>query len=351
MKLTLHRFDLPTRHLFTISRGTVAVQRTLIVELEQDGLCGYGEAPETRFYGATIEQMVAMLERLRPQIEAARLEDPAEFWETICPAFRGDQPGDSHWPATFPQCALDVAAHDLWGKLRGAPVWKLWGLSLEDLPVSDYTIGIDSIDAMIAKLAEFPDWPVYKIKLGTAEDLQIVRRLREHTGAVFRVDANCAWASRQTLENARELKQFDVELIEQPLPPEDWPGMRDVYQRSALPLVADESCRSEADVDRCADCFHGINVKLTKCGGLTPARRMIARARQSGLKVMVGCFTESTVGISAAAQLLPLVDYADLDGALLLAEDVAAGVTFDRGRASYPAEDGCGVRLLAGRPV
>jgi len=392
MRLTLHRFDLPTRHPFTISRGTTTVQPTVIVELEQEGVCGYGEAPECAYYGATVEGITAALERVRPQVEAARLsrsksgwcdcgwprssaseppespgsggslrstpatrspnlqllrlEDPADFWEAMCPALRGDGPRDVPTPATFPQCALDVAAHDLWGKLRGAPVWKLWGLSLESLPVSDYTIGIDAIEVMIDKLGEFPGWPIYKIKLGTPEDLEIVRSLRQQTDAVFRVDANCAWTAEETIRNAVSLKELGVEFIEQPLPPDDWQGMREVYRGSVLPVVADESCQVEADVDRCAGYFHGINIKLHKCGGLTPARRMIARARQLDMQVMVGCFTESTVGISAIAQLLPLLDYVDMDGALLLAEDVATGVSVDRGRVKYPQENGCGVRLL-----
>jgi L-alanine-DL-glutamate epimerase-like enolase superfamily enzyme len=349
MKLSLRRFDLPTRHPFTISRGTTTVQPTVIVELEQDGVCGYGEAPECLYYGATVENVTAALERVRPQVEAARLEEPGSFWEAICPALRGEQPRGSPTPATFPQCALDVAAHDLWGKLRGAPVWKLWGLNLENLPPSDYTIGIDSIDVMIDKLREFPGWPVYKIKLGTSEDLEIVRSLRQQTDAVFRVDANCAWTAEETIRNAVSFKELGVQFIEQPLPPDDWRGMREVYRRSVLPVVADESCQVEADMDRCAGHFHGINIKLHKCGGLTPARRMITRARQLGMKVMVGCFTESTVGISAIAQLLPLLDYVDMDGALLLAEDVATGVTVDRGGVKYPQGDGCGVRLLTSR--
>ncbi len=350
MNLTLHRFDLPTRHPFTISRGTTTVQRTLIVELQQDGTTGYGEAPECSYYGATIDEMTAVLERARPQIEAATLDDPAEFWQQMRPLLRGDEPPGSAKPApaSFPQSALDAAAHDLWGKLRGAPVWKLWGLSLEDLAATDYTIGIDAIDVMVEKLEEFPGFPVYKIKLGTPEDLQIVRALRRHTDAAFRVDANCAWDVGQTIDNAAGLKPLGVEFIEQPLAPDRWEDMKKIHRESVLPLVADESCQVESDVDRCAGYFRGVNIKLGKCGGLTPARRMIARARQLGLKVMVGCFTESSVGISAIAQLLPLLDYVDMDGALLLADDVATGVTIDRGRVVYPQENGCGVELVRG---
>ena len=333
--MILHKFDLPCRHPFTIARGTTTVQRTLIVELRHGGHSGYGEAVESRFYGATVEGMTRLLESLRPQIEAFSPDDPAEFWEAM-------QPGTT----TFPRAALDAAACDLWGKLLAAPVWRLWGLDLDRCPPSNYTIGLDSLDVMIEKLKEFDGWPVYKIKLGTADDIQIVRRLREHTAARFRVDANCAWGVDETIGNAALLEPLGVELIEQPLPADDWNGMKQLHRRCALPIIADESCRVESDVDRCAECFDGINIKLVKCGGPTPARRMIARARQLGLKVMIGCFTESSVGISAAAQLLPLVDYADLDGALLLARDVAAGVDIHRGRVEFPDRNGCGVRLL-----
>jgi len=339
MKLTLHQFDLPLRHVFTIARGSSSVSRTLVVELEQDGARGYGEAGENEYYGATIENMSAALERVRPRLESSALGDPADLWEQLSPELADN---------TFAQCALDIAAHDLWGKLRGEPVWKLWGLGLDNLPVTDYTIGIDSIDVMVAKMREFADWPVYKIKLGTPEDIEIVRALREHTDAVFRVDANCAWGVEETLRNSAALKPLGVEFIEQPLEPGEWEGMKEVFAKSALPVIADESCQVEPDVDACSGHFHGVNVKLVKCGGLTPARRMLARAKRLGLKTMVGCMTETSVGISAIAQLLGMLDYVDMDGALLLAEDIATGVTIDRGRVRFPEENGCGVRLIGG---
>lgn len=338
MRLTLRPFDLPLRHVFAISRGATHVCRTLIVELEQDGVRGYGEAGENPFYGATMENMQAALEQVRPQLEASPLGDPADLWEQLRPVLQA---------STFAQCALDIAAWDLWGKLRGQPLWKLWGLRIDGpLPVTDYTIGIDTIDVMVRKMREFPGWPVYKIKLGTADDLGIVRELRRHTDAVFRVDANCAWDAPTAIRLSGPLKELGVEFLEQPLPPDRWDDMKEVVRRSALPIIADESCGVESDVERCDGCFHGVNVKLVKCGGLTPARRMLDRARQLGLKTMVGCMTESSVGISAIAQLLPLLDYVDMDGALLLARDAATGVRIDRGRVLYPEEPGCGVRLL-----
>lgn len=337
MKLTVHQFDLPLRHTFTISRGSTTVSRTLIVELEQDGACGYGEAGENSFYGASIPDMMAAFEHVRPILEAKGPTDPVELWAELAPEFG---------PKSFPQCALDIAAWDLWGKLQGQPVWKLWELNADNLPMTDYTIGIDAIEVMVRKMEEFAGWPIYKIKLGTNRDIDIVRELRKHTDAVFRVDANCAWTVDETVENSVALAELGVEFIEQPMMRENWSGMKRVFAESALPVIADESCQREADVARCAGCFHGVNVKLVKCGGLTPAKRMLDSARKMGLKTMVGCMTESTVGISAIAQLTPLLDYVDMDGALLLAEDVASGVRIERGRVILPDENGCGVRLL-----
>jgi L-alanine-DL-glutamate epimerase-like enolase superfamily enzyme len=337
VELRLHSFDLPLRHRFTISRESLDVQPTLIVELRSGGECGYGEATANNYYGFSIETMSAAIEGIRPFLEQASWKEPGELWSLVQPRL-ADNP--------FALCAIDQAAHDLWGKLNAQPVYKLWGLSLESVPASNYTIGIDTPARMIEKLNEMPGWPIYKVKLGTDRDIEIVRQLRQHTEAVFRVDANCGWSAEQTLEFAPQLKELGVEFIEQPLPADRWGDMRRIAAQSPLPIIADESCIVEADVDRCAGAFHGINIKLVKCGGLTPARRMISRARQLGLNVMVGCMTESTVGISAIAQLLPLLDYVDMDGAALLAQDVATGVQVERGICRWPAENGCGVRLL-----
>ena len=338
MQLQLRDLHLPMRHPFTIALGTTTVQHNLLVELTQDGVSGYGEGASADAYPEfTADSMRAALEAARPQIERETLDDPAQLWDRLLPALGHNR---------FALCALDEAAHDLWGKLRGAPVWKLWGLELRDLPLSDYTIGIDTIEKMLVKMKEFDGWPIYKIKLGTADDLAIVRELRRHTQAVFRVDANTAWTAEQTIACAPELKRLGVEFIEQPLRAADWEGMRRVFRHSALPVIADESCLIEEDVPCCAGFFHGINIKLTKAGGLTPARRMIAQARRLGLKVMVGCMCESSIGISAIGQLLPMLDYVDMDGALLIARDVASGVRLDGGRAIFPEENGNGVRLL-----
>ncbi|MBI5385625.1 MAG: dipeptide epimerase [Verrucomicrobia bacterium] len=338
MKLHLHNISLPLRHAFTISQGTTTVQENLLVELSEGGLSGFGEGASSHAYKAfTADTMRADLEAARARIESERLDDPAALWDRLLPALGHNR---------FALCALDEAAHDLWGKKLGQPVWKLWGLELRHLPLSNYTIGIDTIETMVMKMREFDGWPIYKIKLGTRDDVAIVRELRRHTTATFRVDANCAWTAEQTLATAPELKALGVEFIEQPLPAGEWAGMKRVFAGCALPVIADESCLVEDDVPRCAGHFHGINIKLTKAGGLTPARRMIRRARELGLKVMVGCMAESTVGISAIGQLLPLLDYVDMDGAVLIAKDVASGVRLEKGRAVFPKENGNGVTLL-----
>lgn len=337
MELIFHPFDLRLRHTFTIAHDSRDVQPTLIVELREDGLSGYGEATTSNYYGVTMEGMMDALNGVRDLVENYKWGSPEELWTVV-------SDGLSSHP--FAQCALDVAAHDLFARRNGEPLYKQWGLTTDRIPPTNYTIGIDSIDVMVAKLKEFP-WPLYKIKLGTSYDLDIVRELRKQTDAKFRIDANCAWTAEQTITNSAVLKELGVEFIEQPLKADDISGMKEVYAYSELPVIADESCIIETDVASCAGLFHGVNIKLTKCGGLTSARRMISEARSLGLKTMVGCMTESSVGIAAIGHLLPLLDFVDMDGNLLIANDPASGVAFDsHGRFIYTEAAGTGVTLL-----
>ncbi|MEM9991221.1 MAG: enolase C-terminal domain-like protein, partial [Bacteroidota bacterium] len=209
MRLKIHPFQLPLKNTFTISRLSRDVQPSIVVELEQDGQSGLGEATANAYYNMTIESMTAILEQLRPKIEAYTLDTPEKFWQYLYEDLK-DTP--------FVQCALDEAAHDLWAKQQQKPLYAAWNLALTDaLPLTNYTIGIADIDKMVAKMEAMP-WPIYKIKLGTDHDLEIVRALRQHTKATFRVDANCAWTVEQTIAYAKELKTLGVEFIEQPLP-------------------------------------------------------------------------------------------------------------------------------------
>lgn len=338
MKLTLRRFALPLRHPFTISRGTVTVRQALVVELADGGKAGYGEATDNAYYNVTIDGLVDLLEQARPVIENARWDTPAQLWETLRSAL-------GHAP--FAQCAVDVAAHDLWGKKHGKPAYALWDLQgpFNHLPVTDYTIALDTVDTMVRKMQEVPNWPVYKIKLGTPDDVAVVQALRAHTPAPFYLDANGGWTESEAHARIQTLAPLNVAVVEQPLPAAEHAAMVRVKARSPVPCIADESCQNENDIAACAEAFHAINIKIVKCGGLTPARRMIAQARARGLKIMLGCMTESTVGISGIAQLLPLADYADLDGPMLIAKDIATGVRIVEGHILYAEEAGCGVKL------
>ncbi|MCP4885086.1 MAG: dipeptide epimerase [Rubripirellula sp.] len=336
LSLQSHTFDLPLKHPFTISRSTIYVQPTLVVELSDGTHHGYGEATTNDYYGMTLDRMVKAIESVRSTVESIQAVNPNEIFESVRVQL-ADEP--------FALCALDQAVYDLWGKQKGKPVYELWGLDPNDAPRSNFTIGIDSIAAMIAKLEEAPGWPTYKIKLGTKHDIEIVEQLRQHTDAKFRVDANCGWTVPETITNSHRLRELGVEFIEQPLPADQVEESREVFQKSALPIIADESCIVEDDVDHCAGRFHGVNIKLVKCGGMTPAKRMIQRARELNMKAMVGCMTESSVGISAIAQLAPLLDYVDMDGAALLANDIASGVDVQKGVCHFPTANGNGVTL------
>lgn len=339
MNIHLHRYALPLEHTFTISRASTTVQDTFVVELEQDGVRGFGESTTNQYYGHTLDSMSQAGDRCRGILADFEFGDPAQLWEQL----REELGQDS-----FTLSAIDEAAYDLHGKLKGQPTYQTLGLEWHDaLAKSSYTIGIDTVPRMLEKLQERPGWSVYKIKLGTEHDVEIVRQLRETTDAALRVDANCGWTAEETIANSQELKALGVEFIEQPLPVEAADeDHRRVYRDSALPIVADESCQVETDVAACQGRFHAVNIKLCKCGGLTPGARMLRQARELGMKTMVGCMVESSVGISAAAQLLPLLDYVDLDGAVLLAKDIAAGVKVEKGVIKLASTPGNGVTLL-----
>lgn len=337
MKVILRSFHLKLKHPFTISRESHTIQPSLIVELQSEGHSGFGEATSNPYYKITVDSMKLNLEKIIPFIESVTNETPEEFWHKAYQLLQHDM---------FALCALDMAYNDLYARLQGKKLYDLWGYSTDNNPMTDYTIGIDTIEKMVSKMKELP-WPIYKIKLGTKEDIAIVTELRQHTDAIFRIDANCGWTVSETLDNAIELKKLGVEFLEQPLKADNWEGHKQLFEHSVLPIIADESCIVEEDVAKCHNHFHGVNIKLVKCGGLTPARRMISQAKKLGMKTMVGCMTESTVGISAIAHLLPVLDFVDMDGGLLLAEDIATGIIIKDGIIQYSELNGTGVSLIS----
>ena len=335
MKVIFRTFELQLKHTFTISRVSYKTQPTLIVELQGDGYSGFGETTSNIYYKNTVQSMKSNLEKIIQFVESVTNETPEEFWQQAHQFLKHD---------LFALCALDNAYNDWYARKKGKKLYELWGYSIDHNPKTDYTIGLDSIEKMVSKMKELP-WPIYKIKLGTKEDIAIVTELRKHSNAIFRIDANCGWTVSETINNAIELKKLGVEFLEQPLKADDWEGHAAVFKQSVLPIIADESCIMEEDVAKCHKHFHGINIKLVKCGGLTPARRMIAQAKKLGMKTMVGCMTESSVGISAIAHLLPELDFVDMDGSLLLAQDIATGVTIKDGIIKYSNLNGTGVSL------
>jgi L-alanine-DL-glutamate epimerase-like enolase superfamily enzyme len=337
MTLKYKKSNLPFKYPFTISKGTKTHQPALLVELEFFGIKGYGEAPAITYYDISVDKMIADIEYKKKFIEKVSFTEPERYWHYLHHTFPENP---------FLVCALDMAGWDIFGKLKRKQLYEIWKLDISKNPLTDLTIGIDTIENMVSKMKETP-WPIYKIKLGTNEDVRIMEELRKHTDSIFRIDANAAWKADEALEKIKIFKDLNVEFIEQPLAKEDWQGMKFLYEHSPLPLIADESCVSEHDVEKCRGHFHGINIKLTKCSGITPALRMIKQAREFEMKVMVGCMNESSIGTGAIAQLLPLLDYVDMDGPLLLAEDVAKGVQYDYGKIIYSNGFGLGANVEA----
>ncbi len=335
MHIRYRIIELPFKYPFTISKGTKTHQIIFQVELEWNGIRGYGEAPEIAYYNIPAKKMAEDLELKKKFVESFALTIPDRFWHFLHHLFPQNP---------FLVCAIDIAAWDLYGKIHKKPLYELFKADPEKMPVTDYSIGVDSSEAMVKKLEEKP-WPVYKIKVGTEGDVERMRALRERTSAVLHVDANAGWSFEEDLSKIEELQHLGVELVEQPLEKDSWDKMAELKSISALPLFADESCVKESDVARCASSFHGINIKLTKCSGITPARRMITEARGLGLKIMVGCMNESAIGTAAIAHLGPLVDHLDADGPLLLLNDPVEGLLYKDAKLQLNDNYGLGIQV------
>ena len=338
MKLTQESksHKLLLKYPFTISRSTRTFQDTVIVSISDGIHTGYGEAIPYPYYNITQEKIEQSILKSQQLIENAFGRHPDDLWNLLEPNLKDDY---------FTLCAINCAYWDYYAKSQNRTTRGYFIAESSETPLSDYTIGIDTIEVMKQKILDTP-WPIYKIKLGTEHDVEIVSELRKITNAIFRIDANCAWTVGETLKNAVQLKELGVEFIEQPLKADDWEGMKRLKRECVLPLMADESCQRFEDVEKCAEGFHGINIKLMKCGGLTPALKMIEKARELNLKVMAGCMAESTVGISNLAQIAPLLDYIDADGAMLFKNDSAKGIKLEHGNIIFSKENGSGISLL-----
>ncbi len=317
-------------HPFKISRRDTDSYRE-VVSVEIDG--GIGEAAPAKFYGETAQSVVSALDTLSSTLDCD-LDQIHDVMSKMGLHLEGNYAAKS---------AIDMALHDRLGKKLGVPLYKLWGLNPQNTPFTSYTIGLDEPDVMAEKALLTKDFPILKVKLGTSRDIEIIETLRNVTDTPIYVDANTGWTAKEAVNKISQLAQFGVELIEQPTMPDDLDGLKFVREHSELPIIADESVKSANDIPALAESVDGINIKLVKCGGISEAVRMIHTARAHGLLVMIGCMIESSLGITAAAHLTPLVDYADLDGNLLISNDPYLGVTVENGKLILPERNGIGV--------
>jgi L-alanine-DL-glutamate epimerase-like enolase superfamily enzyme len=335
LSLSTEILELRTRHPFNIARGGQSEYRTVMVKLtDGDGNEGWGEAAATRFYGETLDTVQAAL----PWYAEALGDDPQqlEAVEARMEAALGRN--------SAARVAVSAALHDLVAKRAGLPLCRYLGLDPTAAPLSTFTIGMDTPELVRQKVIEAEQYPVLKIKLGGDQDRLLLETIRSATDRELRVDANCGWTGASTVAMLPVLEEFGVTLLEQPVAPHDIEGFRRIRRHARIPVIADESCVTARDIPALVGAVDGINIKLAKCGSLREALRMIAIARAHGLTVMIGCMIESSLGITAAAHLTPLVDVVDLDGAALLSQDPFVGATIDGGQVLVPDGPGLGVR-------
>ena len=343
--LTHEPLDLPLTSVWRISRGARTHAYNVLVRLQwtdDDGKTweGLGEAAPYAYYGELRGTVEAALDAFAPLLG----DDPFAIDAVM------DRIEARVKHNTGAKAAIDMALHDLVGKILGQPTWRLWGLDASRGPETSYSIGIDTPEAMASKAREFADagWPLLKLKVGTPDDVACVRAVREAApGVRLVIDANAAWSATEAVARLRQLEPYGIEFVEQPCATGDVAGMRFVRKRTGMTVIADETCATEDDIPALVGAVDGINIKIMKCGGLRRARRMIEVARAHRLKVMCGCLIESSLSLSAASQLVPLLDYADLDGNLLLKHDPFRGMTVDRGRLGIPWGPGLGASAAA----
>lgn len=335
LRLEAEVMSLRTRHPFVIARhGFDEVRSIRVILRDADGLEGIGEATPQKFYGETPETALAALDFYAPRLP----EDPFDLERAEAELARAMTGNNAV------RAALSTALHDLVGRRLGVPLYRLWGLDPAAAPVSTFTIGIDTPEKMRQKVREAEPYPVLKVKLGTADDLAILAAIREETARELRVDANGAWTAVQAVRMLPVLEEFGVTVLEQPVARADLDGFAQVRRHARIPLIADESCHVATDIPHLAGRVDGINIKLAKTGSLREALRMVAVARAHHMMVMLGCMVESSIAITAAAHLAPLMDLVDLDGAALLAEDPYLGATIEGGQLRLPDAPGLGVR-------
>ncbi len=337
MKLRFYPYTLELKHTFTLATSSRTTTPVMMVEVEKDGIIGYGEASMPPYLGESHATAQAFLSKVDPGIFA----DPFMLEENL-------KAVDALAPGNYAaKAAVDIALHDWIGKTMGYPWHRIWGLDPAKAPVTTFTIGIDTKDVVRQKVREADIYKVLKVKLGRENDKEVIETIREVTDKPIRVDVNQGWKDRNAALTMIEwLAKRGIEIVEQPMPKEQVDDIAWLRSKSPLPIIGDESVVRLEDVRKAYGVFDGINVKLMKCTGMREAFKMITLARGFGMKVMLGCMTETSCAISAASQLAPLVDYADLDGAVLIKNDIFAGATIVDGKVTLTRLPGIGATRL-----
>jgi L-alanine-DL-glutamate epimerase-like enolase superfamily enzyme len=335
MKLSFRPYDLQLKHTFTVSGFSRNTTPVVLTEIEYEGYTGYGEASMPPYLGESQESVMKFL----AQVDLTQFRDPF-LLEDILRYVDGIEEGNRAAKAS-----VDIALHDLLGKLMGQPLYRLWGLNPDHTPLTSFTIGIDSPEVVRVKTEEASRFRILKVKLGGGNDREMINTVRSVTDVPLYVDVNQGWKDKtEALEKIHWLKEQGIEFVEQPMPKEQVEDMAWLTARSPLPLMADEAFQRIGDVASFKDIYSGINIKLMKSTGLREAHRTITVARAMDMKVMIGCMTETSCAVSAAAQLSPLVDWADLDGNLLISNDLYEGVEVVDGKVTLNDLPGIGIR-------
>ena len=338
MELRFFPYELQLRHTFTVASYSRTTTPDVQVEITYDGFTGHGEASMPPYLGQTVESVCAFLGK----VDLGQFSDPFQL-EDILGYVDSLSPGD-----TAAKAAVDIALHDLVGQLLGQPWWRIWGLDAAKAPSTTFTIGIDTPDVVREKTRECAgQFNILKVKVGLDNDMEMIRTIREVTDLPLAVDANQGWKDRQAaLDEIFWLRDMGVVMVEQPMAKERLDDHAWITEHSPLPVYADEAVQRLRDIPALKGAYNGINIKLMKCTGMREAWRMAAYARAEGMKVMLGCMTETSCAVTAAAQLAPLADFADLDGNLLISNDRFEGMVVRGGKIVLPDRPGLGLRPL-----
>ena len=338
LNLSFEPYELKLRHAFNLARNQRTTTPDVQVQIEYDGVVGYGEASMPPYLGESVESVCKFLNSLdlAQFTDPFRIEDIHAYMESVAPNNRAAK------------ASVDIALHDLTGKIMGQPWYKIWGLNPDNAPNTSYTTSYDADPAeMNAKIDETAPFKVVKIKMGLDHDKEITEAFRRRFDTPICVDANQGWTDKQkALDMCNWLAERGCLFVEQPMPKEMFEETAWLRERSPLPIIADEYLQRLPDVRRAAEAYDGINIKLMKSTGMHEAYQMATLARALGMKVMLGCMTETSCAVTAAAQLSPLVDWADLDGNLLIANDRFDGIKIVEGKVTIPDRPGIGVELL-----